>query len=115
MQQKKTCAYSKCHKKFYSKSNNNMYCSKRCSYLARKEKHEALPKDCKWCGTPTTNKNKLCSEYCEQAYAHAKEEQKPKKKQKFPSIEEVVRLANETGLSYGKYVGKMYYEKERKK
>lgn len=115
MKPKKTCAYSKCHKKFNSKSTKNIYCSKRCSYLAHREKNALLPKECKWCGTPTKNKNKLCSEYCEQAYTHAKEAQKSKTKQDFPSIEEITNLARQAGLSYGQYVGKLYCEQERKK
>ena len=114
MQPKKICAYSGCTKTFTSKNPKKIYCCERCAYLALREKHALRPKDCKWCGTPTRNENRLCSEYCEQAYAHSKETHK-KPKANYPSLEEVAKLSREAGLSYGRYVGKLYCEKERKK
>lgn len=111
MQPKKICAYSGCNKKFVGKNKKHMYCSERCAYLALREKHALRPKECKWCNTPTYNKNRLCSEECEQAYAHSKETNKKKSKADYPSLEEVAKLSREAGLSYGYYVGKMYLQK----
>lgn len=115
MQPKKICAYSGCTKLFRGKTKRHIYCSEHCARLAFKEQQARKPKDCKWCGAPTTNKNRLCSEYCAQAYAHSKSTHQNKTKADFPSIEETVRLAREVGLSYGQYVGKLYSTNERNK
>lgn len=113
MQPKKTCAYSKCKKKFKARGTKK-YCSERCAYLAFRARHAEKPKPCKWCGSLTSNKNKLCSETCEQTYTRSKEVHPKKPKTSFQSINEIAKLARKAGLSYGQYVGRLYCEKERK-
>ena len=113
MKQKKICAYSECTKVISIDNNNQKYCSPRCRYLALRTRQALKPKDCKWCGVSTRNKNGFCSEDCEQQYRRSKEKKHKQHNTNFLSLEEVVRLAKEAGLSYGKLVGKMYCE-ERK-
>lgn len=116
MKQKKICAYSKCNKVLRITNNNQRYCSPRCKYLALRARQSLKPKDCKWCGISTSNKNGFCSKDCEQQYKHSKEKRQNQKQHgtDFLSLEEVVKLATEAKLSYGKFVGKMYCQ-ERKK
>lgn len=107
MADKRICAYDKC-KKLFQPYGNAKFCSTKCRYEVLKLKDALKPKPCKWCGTLTTDKSKLCSTACTIAYNNAHAKSKKKSAQNNSELARINKLARETGLSYGKYVGKMY-------
>ena len=109
---KKLCAYEKCKKLFYGPASKR-YCCKQCAYKAYNAVRAIKSKACKWCGTLTPNENKFCCEDCEQFYIRAKTANQPKPKKDFLSIEEMVKLAREAGLSYGQYEGQKYLQNRK--
>ena len=104
----KTCQM--CGKEFYAEANAKKYCSKRCADKARLPKKEPMRNCiCAYCGHTfvTPRRKTYCSEEC-RLYANGRTKPiaKKKKKKVTVSLEQVVALAREAGLTYGSYVQK---------
>lgn len=106
-----------CHRDFRPKVHNQKYCGDGCKLEASRvrsrgcpRKHQVIEKTCKYCGSKFTT----CSEereYCCKEHKIAAWRE-PRER---PRFGELMKQADECGLSYGKYVaairaGKTYEE-----
>lgn len=102
-----------CGKPFTSARPDSKCCSRECKYekakqYARAHKTE-MKKTCPECGKTfvTTNPDrKYCSFECGRQHANEVRREKRNPKVKDADIREIVRRANEMGVSYGEYVAR---------
>lgn len=99
-----------CGKKFERQYNAQKHCSAKCrrkyySQKSVKAKYNIKKYECNWCGISfeAEQKRKYCTEECRK-YANGRGRRKSKNT---ASLEQIIKLANEAGLTYGQYVAKM--------
>ena len=96
-----------CGKSFTTNANARMFCNSQCA-KAKKEKKVKQPilwhYTCSWCGCKfkAEKKRKYCTEDCRQI-SYGRKKGRTQAKQPNLSIDDITKLANEAGLSYGQY------------
>lgn len=109
---KKPCAYCK---KLFKAPGNTKYCTAMCKKLAKIERETSSEQLCKWCRTAYLNPNsEFCSTICEDSYARA-HRPKPLPLKDEDRLENTVKKAKESGLSYGYLVGQQYTKRQKEK
>ena len=103
-----------CGKPFTSARPDSKCCSRECKYEKAKEYAKAerkvhKEKTCPVCGTiftASSPERKYCSMVCARRHANEVRREKRNPKVKDADIREIVRRANEMGVSYGEYVAR---------